>query len=92
MGCGPGNLYGAISNSTDCGDLDFGTGAGTDCSTPGFGGTGNTHAARTQYYQVNLIKMKGRMLSPRQHLAAGQLMDNVNLKRTAATPAGTVPS
>jgi trimeric autotransporter adhesin len=82
VGCGPGNLYGTISNSTDWGNLDFGSGAGTDCATPGFGGTGNTHAARTQYYQVNLIKMKARMYLPANTWLQGQVVDNVNLNKT----------
>ena len=42
------------------GNLTFGTSTGTDCTTPGYGGAGNTHSARTQFYQVNRIKEVGR--------------------------------
>jgi hypothetical protein len=37
-------------------NVDFGSSAGTDCATPGFGGAGNTAAARSQYYQVTRAK------------------------------------
>jgi hypothetical protein len=46
--CGP------ISLTTNgSGNLVFGTSGGTDCTTPGVGGAGNTHAARTLFYQAN---------------------------------------
>lgn len=73
---------GEISNSTANGDLDFGSGEGTDCDTPGFGGAGNTHAARTQYYHVNLIKMKALAYLPDNKWLSGQLTDNVNIDQT----------
>src|SRR4029077_2853415 len=34
----------SLSNSTT-GDLAFGTSGGTDCTTPGVGGVGNTHSS-----------------------------------------------
>ena len=37
------------------GDLLFGTSPSIDCSTPGFGGPGNTRAARAQAYWMNRI-------------------------------------
>ncbi len=76
------DMCGDISNTTATGDLDFGSGEGTDCDTPGFGGPGNTHAARTQYYQVNLIKMKALTYLPDNKWLAGQLTDNVNIDQT----------
>ncbi len=50
----------SLSTSADPGDLDFGTGPGTDCATPGAGGAGNTHAARSTYYHVGQIQEKAR--------------------------------
>ncbi|MEE8522990.1 MAG: hypothetical protein V3T72_03580 [Thermoanaerobaculia bacterium] len=50
---------GAISLSST-GDIDFGTSGGTDCTTPGFGGAGNTHASRTGSHELNRIKEMGR--------------------------------
>ncbi len=77
QGCGGG----AISLSTTTGDLNFGTSSGTDCVTPGFGGEGNTHAARTQYYAINLIKMKALTYMPGNAWLNGQVNDNVNLNQ-----------
>ena len=45
-GCGP------IQLTSGDGDLDFGGGGG-DCQTPGYGGAGNTRAARTAYYYLS---------------------------------------
>ena len=50
----------SLSTSLPPGDMTFGGGAGTDCATPGLGGPGNTHAARTAFYHLNLIKEKAR--------------------------------
>ncbi len=48
---------GAISQASDAtGNIAFGTSTGTDCTTPGHGGAGNTHSSREQFYQVNRIK------------------------------------
>jgi hypothetical protein len=64
---------GASSKSdSSTGNLDFGTSGGTDCTTPGSGGAGNTHAARSGYYHLTRINRK----------AAGYLPDNAWLKRT----------
>ena len=57
---------GAIS-LTSAGDLDFGASGGIDCTTPGFGGAGNTHSSRTGFYELNRIK----------EMARGQLLANV---------------
>lgn len=52
---------GAISQSADAnGDIDFLSHSGSDCTTPGSGGPGNTAAARTQFYWINRIKEVGR--------------------------------
>jgi hypothetical protein len=50
--CGP------ISLSSE-GDIDFGSSVGTNlpnCTTPGIGGTGNTRASRTAFYELNRVK------------------------------------
>jgi len=73
---------GTISHSTTTGDLDFGSSSGTDCTTPGFGGNGNTHSSRTQYYQVTNIKRKAMVYLPSNLWLQGQLEDNVNLNQT----------
>jgi hypothetical protein len=74
---------GAITKGSDWkGDIEFGASAGTDCSVPGSGGRGDTHAARTQFYHVNRIKEAGRAWLPGNLWLQGQLAVNVNLSQT----------
>jgi len=47
-------------NSDSNGLIDFGISPGSDCSTPGFGGPGNTKAARTQYWYITNMKLKAK--------------------------------
>jgi hypothetical protein len=52
---------GSISKAADAsGVLALGSGSGTDCTTPGSGGAGNTHSARTQFYALNRAKEVAR--------------------------------
>ena len=74
---------GAISQGSDgSGNLAFGTSTGTDCTTPGHGGAGNTHASREQFYQVNRIKEVVRGWLPANTWLSQQLTVNVNLNQT----------
>ncbi len=74
---------GAISQASDgSGNLIFGTSTGTDCTTPGHGGAGNTHASREQFYQVNRIKEVVKGWLPTNTWLAGVLTVNVNLNQT----------
>jgi trimeric autotransporter adhesin len=75
---------GAISKSADAnGLIDFGSGTGTDCTVPvSGGGTGNTHAARTQYWNIAQIKIKAYTYLPTNTWLQGRLTDNVNLNQT----------
>jgi|CXWL01.1.fsa_nt_gi hypothetical protein len=74
---------GAIGLAADWrGDVDFGSSPGSDCSTPGFGGSGNTAAARTQYYQVNRAKESARAWLPDNDWLNQSLTVNVNLPQT----------
>jgi hypothetical protein len=75
---------GAISMAGDSsGNVSFGTAAGSDCNTAGFGGTGNTHSARTQFYHVNRAKEAGRTWLPGNawlnNPLANPLVVNVNI-------------
>ncbi|HXT20072.1 MAG TPA: hypothetical protein VN923_04930, partial [Thermoanaerobaculia bacterium] len=57
--CGP------ISLAADArGNLSFGTSAGTDCATPGFGGPGNAHSSRSLYAWVADIQRVARGWMP----------------------------
>ena len=75
--CGP------ISLAADgSGNFDFGTSPGSDCSTPGFGGAGNTRSSRTQFYWVNRVKEVGRGWLPNAAWLTQQLTTNVNINQT----------
>ncbi len=72
--CGP------ISESSASGDLDLGTSGGTDCTTPpGSSSLGNTHAARTCFYELNRIKEMGRGQLPANTWLQAQLTAEVNI-------------
>jgi len=74
---------GSISLAADAtGSIDFGGGPGTDCATPGIGGTGNTHSARTQFYNVAWIKIKAYTYLSSNSWLQGLLTDNVNINDT----------
>ncbi len=74
---------GSISQASDgSGNVAFGTSTGTDCTTPGHGGAGNTHASREQYYQVNRIKEVVRGWLPSNTWINTQLNVKVNLNQT----------
>ena len=72
---------GAIS-LTQAGNLDFGASAGTDCTTPGFGGAGNTHSSRSGFYELNKIKEMARGQLPSNTWLNQQLVANMNLNQT----------
>jgi fibronectin type 3 domain-containing protein len=74
---------GTISKAADgTGALALGSSAGTDCTTPGSGGAGNTHASRTQFYMVNRAKEVGRGWLPSNSWLNAKLTSNVNLNQT----------
>jgi hypothetical protein len=74
---------GAISQASDgLGNLAFGTSTGTDCTTPGHGGAGNTHSSREQFYQVNRIKEVVKGWLPANAWLGQQLGVNVDLNQT----------
>jgi trimeric autotransporter adhesin len=73
---------GAISLAADgSGNFDFGTSPASDCSTPGFGGAGNTRSSRTQFYWVNRVKEVGRGWLPGVAWLSNQLTTNVNINQ-----------
>jgi hypothetical protein len=75
---------GAISQGTTdaFGNIAFGTSSGTDCTTPGHGGAGNSHASREQFYQVNRIKQVVKGWLPANTWLGQVLTVNVNLNQT----------
>lgn len=51
---------GSISESSADGDLDLGINDDPDCDTPAGASAGNTHAARSGYYELNRMKEMAR--------------------------------
>jgi len=72
----------SLAANTSTGDLAFGTSTGTNCTTPGAGGAGNTHSARTQFYHVNRAKEIARGWLPTNTWLNAKLTANVNINLT----------
>jgi hypothetical protein len=74
---------GAISLSdASTGTIAFGTSGGTDCTTPGLGGAGNTHASRTGFYHLTNINRKAAGFLPTNTWLAGKVTANMNINNT----------
>src|SRR6476661_8363226 len=74
---------GAISLADSAtGNLAFGGSGGTDCTTPGVGGAGNTHSARTGYYHVTNINRKAAGFLTGNAWLNGTLTANMNVNST----------
>ncbi len=68
----------SLSNSTD-GNLNFGTSSGTDCTTPGVGGAGNTHASRTGFFHLTNINRKAAGFLPSNSWLNSTVTANMNV-------------
>ncbi len=74
---------GSISLSASSpGNLAFGSGGGTDCTTPGVGGSGNTHATRSGFYHLTNINRKAATFLPTNSWLSGTLTANMNINNT----------
>lgn len=73
---------GAVDESSTGGDLDLGVSSGTDCATPTGASAGNTHAARTAFYQLNRMMETARGQLPTNNWAQSSLNVQVNLPST----------
>jgi hypothetical protein len=73
---------GSSSLTSSSGVLDWGTSGGTDCTTPGFGGAGNTHASRTGFYELNKVIEMGRGQLPGNSWLQQRLTSNMNINNT----------
>ncbi|MCP4248740.1 MAG: endopeptidase, partial [bacterium] len=66
------DFCGALSESST-GDLDLGTSGGIDCDVPSGASAGDTHAARTAFYELNRVKETARGHLPANIWLRGQL-------------------
>lgn len=74
---------GSISKSdSSTGNIAFGTSGGTDCTTPGSGGAGNTHASRTGFYHLTKINRKAASFLPSNSWLASKVTANMNINLT----------
>ena len=71
----------SLANGTD-GNLHLGTSAGTDCATPGVGGNGNTHSARSGFYHLTRINRKAATFFPGNTWLNGTVQANMNIQQT----------
>ena len=71
----------SASNSTT-GNIGFGTSGGTDCTTPGSGGAGNTHASRSGFYHLTNINRKAATFLPGNAWLASTVTANMNINST----------
>ncbi|MEO1085642.1 MAG: endopeptidase, partial [Acidobacteriota bacterium] len=67
---------------TQSGGIDWGTSGGTDCTTPGFGGAGNTHSSRDGFYEINKLKELARGQLPNNNWLQGRLTANMNINQS----------
>ena len=72
---------GAIAE-TGAGDIDLGAGSGTDCAVPAGRSPGDTHAARTGYYELNRIKEQARGYLPANAWLQSSLLATMNINST----------
>ena len=71
----------SLSSSID-GNLNLGNSGGTDCTTPGVGGPGNTHAARSGFYHLTRINRKAAGFHPGNAWLQGKLTARMNINDT----------
>ena len=76
---------GFVEESTSCNDLDLGVSGGTDCTVPAGHSAGDTHSARTGFYELNRIIEQAKgwvnpnpLVPPRPWLNS-QLTSNMNI-------------
>ena len=63
------------------GDLDFGTSGGDNCTTPGFGGAGNTHSSRTGFFELNRLIESAQAQLPNNTWIQQPLVSNMNINQ-----------
>ncbi len=71
----------SLSNSTN-GELNFGSSGGTDCTTPGVGGAGNTHAARNAFFHLTNANRKAASFLPSNAWLGTKVLVNTNVNQT----------
>jgi hypothetical protein len=73
--CGP-------INESSAGNVDLGSGPGTDCTVPAGHSAGDTHASRSGFFEINQVKALARGHLPANFWLQGQLTANMNINMT----------
>ncbi len=73
------NCGAIVESAADPDDLDLEFGPGTDCAVPAGHSAGDTHSARTGFYEVNRIQEIARGWLPNNAWLQGQLTANMNI-------------
>ena len=73
---------GTINESDATGDLDLGVSGGTDCVVPSGHSSGDTHSARSGFYELNRMKEEARGWLPSNSWLQAQLTANMNITAT----------
>ncbi len=79
--CGSISLDDCGDGSCD-GDINFGMSGGDDCTTPGYGGAGNTHSARCGHYHTTNINRVADSYLPTNSWIDSKLTANMNINDT----------
>jgi hypothetical protein len=75
---------GAINESSSSGDIDLGSGPGTDCTVPPGHSAGDTHAARTGFYELNRIIEQAKGYLPGNAWLQSPLTANMNINQSCS--------
>jgi hypothetical protein len=73
---------GAVNENSAAGNLDLGVSGGDDCTVPAGGHSpGDTHSARTGFYELNRIKEQARGYLPTNTWLQQVLQSNMNINQ-----------
>jgi hypothetical protein len=80
--CGSINVCDASDATPGNGIVDMGTGSGSDCTTPGFGGSGNTRSSRSGFYHLTSIRNTASGFHPTNSWLNSKVTSNMNINNT----------
>jgi hypothetical protein len=73
------DVCGAVNENSAAGDMDLSISGGDDCTIPAGHSTGDTHSARSGFYELNRIKEQARAYLPSNAWLQAQLTANMNI-------------
>jgi hypothetical protein len=73
---------GAVNENSPAGNLDLGVSGGDDCTVPAGHSVGDTHSARSGFYELNRIKEQARAYLPANVWLQGVLQATMNINQS----------